>query len=233
CELYAMLYGSGDDLVLLLPALAEERKGAVRPLAEWARMRARAGSAALFVDYAGCGESPGEFADVTWQSLLANARAALQAAYARAGRAVGCLACRLASRLALEAAAALPGMVRRLCFWDPIFDGQAWLRDLRRRSRFRGTAASVGEEGEDIDGNLFSKQLIADLENLSGPPPAPSCPLLMIAFANRDASPSLRAAAAQWGAEIQCLALPPFWQEADPPNAEALLARTSAWFAGG
>jgi len=229
-DLYAMLYGSGGDLALILPPLAEERKGAVRPLAEWARKRASQGSAALFFDYGGCGESPGDFSSVTWQSLREDAGAALQIARARAGgRPVACLACRLAARLAVEIAAAQPETVRKLCLWDPVFDGQLWLRELRRRSRFRGSGVIISEAGEDIDGTFIGRRFIEDLENMRGLPPAPPCPVLMIAFANRSAPPAISEAAAQWRAELECVAMPSFWQESDPPCAETLFAHTMAW----
>ncbi|GEM_PF-3259892 len=162
------MYEPGRDargaLCVGLP-LAEERKGCVRVVHELGVTLAGSGWRTLVFDYAGTGESPGSFRDLTWASLVADAQAALAWLRERAQGPTVVLGIRAGARVMLEAASADTAQAALL--WAPVLDPGLWLRDLRRRSRFRGTGAQAPANGGwDVDGYLFSDRLCADLEGL-------------------------------------------------------------------
>ncbi|MBN2712020.1 MAG: hypothetical protein JXR97_06235, partial [Planctomycetes bacterium] len=74
CGLSATRYGEAERAVLVFLPLAEERKGCVRPVHELGLACVAAGWSLITFDYAGTGESYGDFSDITWERLGSNCR---------------------------------------------------------------------------------------------------------------------------------------------------------------
>ena len=225
-------------LALALLPPGEERKGCVRAVHNLGMRLLRADSGLVAFDYSGTGESPGGFETVRWQSLVEDAASALKSVADLAGVPAALLGIRLGARIALEAAGAVPGRDIRFCLWEPVLDSKAWLREARRRSRFRRTAAPPApEEGvEDIDGIPYGTAFIRDLESLPLPgPDAGGRPCRVIQIGHRSApSPSMAALAAHLGASEPpvCVRQAAFWLENDVSEADELTACTAGILCG-
>ncbi len=221
--------GQTRGAVLLFSALAEEMNKTRRATTAAAQAFAAGGWAVLQVDWQGCGDSEGDFAEARWDNWLA------QASDARAhwaalhpglplwawGVRAGCL---MAS--ALDADAPWAGQL----WWQPVIKGQShwqqWLRLKQAAGMADGgavdvaalkTAAARGESVE-IAGYTFSADLVRGLvaAELSAPR-GPACwleatsqsPAVLLpatqALLSRWAAPHVRAAAlndrAPWAAQ--------------------------------
>ncbi len=218
--------------LLAMHSLAEERKGCVRPLYATVQRLALAGWTSLLFDYAGTGDSPGDFVGVTRASLREDCHGVLDYLLheTRADR-VCLLAVRLGARLALELAAERAEMIERICLWEPVLDGGRWLKELQRRSRFRHGAGSL--DGLDLDGYVFSEELAAALDRMGADLPRVSCPVHILTVGHRSSpTAAMERMAAGLGASIQALELPPFWLATDMVKADALLETTVAALCG-
>jgi len=124
-------------LVVYAHPLGEEMNKSRRMVAMQARALAAAGYAVLLPDLLGCGDSPGDLADATWDGWVNELCAAVH--WLRAQAATGADAAppvtlwglRSGALLAAAAAARL-GSVPRLLLWQPAVQGrtvlQQWLR---------------------------------------------------------------------------------------------------------
>ncbi|MFW5858118.1 MAG: serine aminopeptidase domain-containing protein [Planctomycetota bacterium] len=232
--LHAVAYGpAGAPTLVACHGLGEERKGAVRVLHELGRTLAAGGAGLIGFDYAGTGESPGSFDAVRWDGLVGDTVAVLRAAAARAdGAALGLLGVRLGARVALGAAAAAPAPVAGVVHWEPVFDGGRWLRELARRSRFRGTGgaaagSALADGAEDVDGYVFSAGLAGDLSGQGGALPPATGRQAVVQIGHRaDPAPRLAQAGEALGAAVVCLRMQPFWLESDIVDGAALIEET-------
>ncbi len=170
--------------VLCLP-LHDEGVRAYRALVEFARELARRGFAALLFDYRGCGESEGEFEEVSVGTCVEDIHAAAGLLANEAGLDdCGLLGVRLGGTAAAIAAAApgSVGRISRLVLWSPVADTRAYFRDLlrgrlftefctigRAESTLQGLTADL-EAGEAVDvqgyrvgRRLYQECVLADL----------------------------------------------------------------------
>jgi len=118
-------------LVVHAPAFAEEMNKARRMTACAARDFAAHGLAVLAIDLFGCGDSPGDFGDATWEIWVGDVVAAVEWARARAegplwlwGLRAGALLC----------SAALPSVRQpaSLLLWQPVVSGTQYLTQFLR-----------------------------------------------------------------------------------------------------
>ena len=225
-ELAATLYGEGRRTLLMLQPIGEERKGVLRPLSRLARVLARSDWQVLLFDYAGTGDSPGAFEDLTWQTLLGNAKDALSQLLGSGQTATAhVLGVRLAARLGLELAQANPAGVTRLVLWEPVMDAARWWRESKRRSRFR--LGDAGQSPNDIDGYVYGQAMVASLENMATPAPSCPCEVGIVTVSNRPSpSPAMQQLADSLAAPLETIVQPPFWLETDVVKTEDLFAAT-------
>ena len=164
---------TGAGCVLLAP-LADERKSSLRSMVEVARTLAASGIAALRVDYRGSGDSSGASNEMTLASMAEDAAAGAE--YLRAD--CGCDKVALAG-LRLGGAVALLAAERAradaVVMIEPVADGAAYVRELRRRMSIRrmltkGQEAAGDAEDSgapfDLDGTALDRTFLAEIEAL-------------------------------------------------------------------
>ncbi|NEX22541.1 hydrolase 2, exosortase A system-associated [Thiorhodococcus mannitoliphagus] len=118
--------------VLFVPPFAEEMNKARRMVALQARRLAQTGYAVLIPDLYGCGDSPGDFSEATWDGWKADLADCVEWLHARHaeppllwGLRAGCLLMsELLSNGSLQATACL--------FWQPVINGELYLNQFLR-----------------------------------------------------------------------------------------------------
>lgn len=220
--LAALRYGEGEKVVIVFQPLAEERKGCVRPLHELGLACASAGHGMVLFDYAGTGESPGDFGDISWSALKTNCADAVLQAKELGAKEILFLGVRLGARLALETARDFPP--ERIVLWEPVTDGGKWLKEISRRSKFR--LGNVEKSANDVDGYLFSETMVGDL-NEAADFESPETETKIIAIApGGKASKDAVMVAEKFSAAITPVEMEPFWLETDVVDAARLIAET-------
>jgi len=168
--------------VLIGNPLFEERKSAQRPLVETARILADAGLAVLRFDYRGCGDSEGDFSDVTAGDWMADIQAAAGWLKSRfAALPLGLLGLRLGATLALTAGESPDQPACDFAvLWEPVVHGrqdleQEWRRKLLKEmmtfGRTRVTREALNRdlaEGRtiDFDGYPVTPALVRSLDGI-------------------------------------------------------------------
>ena len=232
--------------VVLCDPFAEEKKSAASTLAALARALAAGGLWAWHFDYRGTGDSGGEFADFTLEDWREDVGAAVD--FARVvGQVeeVGLLGLRLGATLAAE----LAGHLRpwRVVLWEPLRDGERYVRELRQRATIKSMLTEAeGEapaaptpapgEGLDYGGYLLTPRVLEELSALRLAPLAEAgCPVLLVECTARGqvsaAGQALVAGAPL--AEARALSLEPFWQRVGLVDTSRLVEMTREWLAEG
>jgi len=164
---------SGAGCVLLAP-LADERKSSLRSMVEVARTLAGRGIAALRIDYRGAGDSSGTSIETTLASMAEDAAAGAEYLRKRCGcDKVALAGLRLGGSVALLAAER--ARADAVVMIEPVVDGGAYVRELRRRRSIRRMltkgqeAAGDAEDPDspfDLDGTALARAFLAELEAL-------------------------------------------------------------------
>jgi exosortase A-associated hydrolase 2 len=134
---FALLFAPADKprkaagTLLFVPPFAEEMNKSRRTVALGARALAANGWTVLLFDPLGCGDSPGDFGDASWDAWVDDVVRAHRWLRERSDAPVGLWALRSG---ALLAAAALPviGSVPTLVLWQPITSGKVQLQQFLR-----------------------------------------------------------------------------------------------------
>lgn len=116
-------------IVVVLHGLGGHKVGRYRIGVETSARLAAAGIGTLRFDVRGCGDSEGEYTQMTIESQVSDALAVLNYIQGHPevekGR-IGILGRSLGAALSILAAAQF-GAVKTMCLWAPLFDGQQWL----------------------------------------------------------------------------------------------------------
>jgi exosortase A-associated hydrolase 2 len=143
--------------LLFLPPFAEELNRSRHVMAAFARGCAKIGIGVALLDPYGIGDSEGDFGDARWDIWREDVSAALQWIDAMGSEPTAIGGLRLGASLAAEIAADQPGRFKRLVLWQPVANGQTYLKQFLR-IRF---AADLAEGGDGQD----TKALMAELES--------------------------------------------------------------------
>jgi exosortase A-associated hydrolase 2 len=208
-------------VIVHAPALAEEMNKSRRMVALQARALADLGCAVLVPDLLGCGESPGDFGNATWDDWVddvASAARWMQQHGAREGGAAPPLVLwgmRAGALLAAQAAARL-GDVRALLLWHPAPAGRPLLQQFMRLATAAAWVPGPQAPGPDAPDGTAATGAVREAAR----PPAADEP---IEIAGYTLSPGLRA-----GLGAARLSAPQgvqhaLWLECSP-RAEATLA---------
>jgi uncharacterized protein len=236
--------------VLLCHAFGEERKSSALTMTRLARAIAAAGRAALQFDYAGCGDSAGDFVDADVQTRLDDIACA--AAFLRRETGVDSvclLGLRLGATLALESAGAMPHCCAAVLL-EPITDGAKYLGGEMRRKLVRQmmtdgagrmNRAEVMKQLEqddavfDLDGFAIRGAAYRQLSALGIRPNqvAFTGPTLVcqLHFNDKPKAELQAACEAIPNATMRSLVLPPVWSRIDITLAPDLNATVTEWLA--
>lgn len=223
--------------LLLCPPLVEERKAAQRAMVDGARrLAAQVPCAVLRIDYRGCGDSSGAFADYTVGDWLAD----IGAATAWLGRRFpGLPQARLGVRAGALLALQPPVPAAAFLLWEPVA-GAEFIRQLLQRrmvndmvaygraqvSRKEIEATLHGGGSVDLDGYTFTGSQCAQLEACAFPGIAQ--PLLALATgADTRAVDAVRTQNPD--AEVRTIRLAPFWNSVGHVETVALAEASAAW----
>ena len=114
------------------PPFAEEMNRARRMAALQARRLAELGVDVLLLDPFGTGDSAGDFGDARWDIWRDDVRTAVAWLATRTDGQVGLWGVRLGALLAADVAAADPGRIACLIFWQPVLSGDRYLTQFLR-----------------------------------------------------------------------------------------------------
>ena len=124
--------GSGRALTVICPPLFSEYMRTQLALRQVAIGLAEQGHHVLRIDYRGTGDSYGELASTTISDWVADVALAVQEGRDLTGNAtIRLLGVRAGALLACKAAGSLQG-INRVVLWDPVPDGEGYLKLLRR-----------------------------------------------------------------------------------------------------
>ena len=245
--LAGMLYLPAEDdpsrpAVVLCNAFADERKSSCLAMVRLARRLASSGFPTLRFDYAGCGDSPGEFVDATVLTRIADIDVAAECAKEQTGRRQICLCgLRLGATLAARAAQARTDVVA-LALIEPISDGGGYIdgqvrRKLVRQMMTSGQADGHGEQDDivDLDGYALRPSTIEELRGLNLQQTTFAGPVLIVQASfnekiRRDTAAGVSACGSAGArVDVRALVLPPFWGRIDIADTTPLEDAVAGW----
>jgi exosortase A-associated hydrolase 2 len=238
---------TGNALVFCHP-FAEEKKCAHRTMVDAARACADAGWAVLRFDQRGCGDSPGRFGAYDlrdWREDIANA---IDCAARETSAKIGLLGLRLGATLAAQVADERSD-VACLALWEPIIDGERYIKQNLRRSMIKAMmtrheggedtegaaseAAALGEGTVDFDGYRVPEALREQTEqiDLLDPPPAYPRPTLVLNIGTGDTVDEAmqQLAAAYAHGTASAVRQEPIWQRIGVIDAHTTISATVDW----
>ncbi|MDP6523652.1 MAG: alpha/beta fold hydrolase [Kiritimatiellia bacterium] len=254
--LCATLYFPDGDVsgaILFCNPMFEELKASTRLMVEAARAFCAAGFAVLRFDYRGCGDSEGEFADMSvgdWLDDIGRALRFLNNHCPTADSPV-ILGVRLGGTLALQA---LRGNeeVRRVVLWEPVPDCRSYIgQELRKKltkemmtfGSNRATRDSLLAElaaggNVDLDGYCLSARLYSDLCNLDSAGMAGDGREVLLLNVSHQTSVSRsyvkyrdRLEESSFSSTVDAVRLQPFWNLVGYVDGQPLIDRTREWLA--
>jgi pimeloyl-ACP methyl ester carboxylesterase len=206
-----------QSAVLLCCPLGHEYLNSHRAFRQIAIRLSELGYPVLRFDYFGCGDSGGGPEKATLDLWLSNVTQAAAQLKTRSQAARLCLlGVRFGAAMAMTAAAKL-GSVDSLVLWDPVVDGNSYLRELKAfhkqvldlaEANSRGVVRPPAYDGLSLFG--FGPHLVAELSQIDvlsiGGTPAKQ--ILLIESTAESANGHLSGRLRQWGANVDYRRLP-------------------------
>lgn len=229
--------------VIYVHPFAEEMNKSRRMAAMQARAMAAAGYAVLQVDLLGCGDSSGDFGDVSWATWIDNLVEAARWFRERTEGPLYWWGLRVGALLAVAAANAFAAP-SRLLLWQPVMLGKQYLQQFLRL-KVAGELLEGANKGVmnrlkaqladglpvEVAGYMLAPALAAGLEKaeLTIPGCVERVALIEIAaVTSTDLSPAARTRLDQWrdaGVDVRGLSVagPAFWQTTEIEECPALI----------
>lgn len=166
--------------MLFIPPFGEELNRCRHLVAEQARRFSDSGIACLILDLYGTGDSEGETVDASWEIWHRDVLAATRwISAALVEKPVLLWGLRLGGLLALDVAAANPGLYSGILLWQPVTNGKTYITQVLRQ-RVAALASSSAEaettkqlrerlaagESLDVGGYTLGSRLTADIDGL-------------------------------------------------------------------
>jgi exosortase A-associated hydrolase 2 len=121
-----------SEIVLFLPAFAEELNRCRVMVALQARQLAAIGVGTLLLDYFGTGDSAGDFRDTNWSQWQQDTRVAIAWLNSQGYDNISLWGMRMGALLAAEIADQSPDLFTRLLLWQPVLSGEKYLTQFLR-----------------------------------------------------------------------------------------------------
>lgn len=157
-----------------------------RNVAAQARLLAESGFNVLLLDLTGCGDSPGDFVDASWQTWKQDAACALDSLLALDRVPLILWGLRLGGLLACELAEERED-IQRLLLWQPVLNGEQQIDQfLRLRTAAAAVDSITGFDRKSLWGELRSGQAL----EIAGYQLSPALALEVAGVRLRDFNPS-------------------------------------------
>lgn len=163
-----------NKAILICSPIAQEHIRTYKVIRNIAKSLSIKGYHVLRFDYAGIGDSSGEFADMSIDNWLDNISQACNELVDISGvKKINILGVRLGGTLAVLSGTSLP--VEKIVMWDPVVTGSEYLSNLKRMhgemltDTMRYSVPRKPEESysRELLGYIFSEDLLNELANLS------------------------------------------------------------------
>jgi exosortase A-associated hydrolase 2 len=239
--------------IVFVHAFGEEMNKSRRMVALQARALADAGCAVLQIDLHGCGDSSGDFGEVSWDAWLEDVvrasawlRDRSNAPFWFWGHRAGCL-------LATQAASRLD-MAANFLFWQPVVSGKQYLQQFLRlklagellggdgKGVMEGLRRQLAEgRSVEIAGYALAPALAAGLEQAELTPPTKPCRMEWLELSSMPGAtltPVAQTHLSVWQtaghlAQGRVVMGPAFWQTVEIEQCPALIDATVAAIRGG
>lgn len=176
--LYTPPKNNATEVVLFLPAFAEEMNRCRVMVAMQARMLAARGYGCLLLDYYGTGDSAGDFTETSWEQWYSDAISAYDWLIDQGHQHIALWGIRTGALLAAELANENVRRFSRVLLWQPVLDGKTyWTHFFRIRLAKlieQGTPKETTQqmrqhlqEGNDLEIShyIITPKLFTSLEN--------------------------------------------------------------------
>ncbi len=154
---YSPETGNSGKAVILVPPFAEELNRSKRMYVLCARQLAAAGMEVYCFDFVGTGDSYGEWGSFSWSDWQQNLADVYRHIKASGSDEISVITLRLGALIVSDAIAAGQLQFDKCLFWDPVEDGEIYVRQLMRLK----IAAAMSEDAQ----ALTTKDVMADIEN--------------------------------------------------------------------
>lgn len=214
--------------LLQVAAFADEMNKSRPMVIRQARAAADAGYATLILDCYGTGDSDGQFHDASWDTWVDDVRVAARWLRDRGFERIDVWGVRTGAALALDALHDMPVEVGRLIFWQPVVNGQVYLKQflrLRRAAEIFHTAGADEDAGNgdgpvEVAGYVLVPSMSGALERIRLERQSPNCGRVVLVEVSSLPEPTLARPTLKlvqtWrdsGTEVKAEAVPgePFW----------------------
>lgn len=133
--------------IVYIHPFADEMNKSRRMAALQAKAFAESGFGVLQIDLYGCGDSQGEFCDVTWEIWKNNIQDAVQWLLAREHSQISLWGVRLGALLMMDWIKSSPVPIDRLIFWQPVLNGSVMINQFLRLA---SASQMMGKHGTSV-----------------------------------------------------------------------------------
>jgi len=153
--------------VLFIPPFAEEMNKSRRMFSLQANALANAGVSSLIVDLYGTGDSSGDFSEARWDSWVGNIGQTVGWLLDQGYSKISYIGLRLGGLLALDAANTGVIQLDKFVWWQPVLNGEIYLRQCLRLRAAQGMLSS-GESKKDNTQMLYERMMEGENIELAG-----------------------------------------------------------------
>lgn len=228
------LPATGRTALLILPPFAEEMNCCRRLFARLARQLAGFGIDSYLPDFAGTGDSAGQFSQISlqqWRTDLLQFLPELQR-YTQ----IQLLGCRFGAALLLDWLPALQAQlnISRILLWQPLLQTDRFWQQLQRQQLLSKAAMAASDHTLDVAGYAVPLQLHAEIQLLQPQLPAGFSALLWLesSLTGEIGAVAKKIQQAHPGLQLQTIQTAPYWLSQEPTDSDELLSASLKFLAG-
>lgn len=224
----------GHTALLIVPPFAEEMNCCRRLFAKLARQLAGFGIDSYLPDFAGTGDSAGQFSQISlkqWRADLLQFLPELQQ-YSQ----VQLLGCRFGAALLLDWLPALQAQlnISQILLWQPQLQTDRFWQQLQRQQLLSTAAVAASEHTLDVAGYAVPLQLRTEIQALQPQLPASSTALLWLesSLTGEIGAAAKKIQQAHPGLQLKTIQASPYWLSQEPTDSGDLLAISLKFLTG-
>ena len=226
--------GPGHTALLILPPFAEEMNCCRRLLAKLARQLASFGIDTFLPDFAGTGDSAGQFSQISlqqWRADLLQFLPELQQ-YSQ----VQLLGCRFGAALLLDWLPALQAQLKisQILLWQPQLQTDRFWQQLQRQQLLGTVAVAASEHTLDVAGYAVPLQLRTEIQTLQSHLPTSSTAILWLesSLTGEIGAAAKKIQQAHPSLQLQTIQASPYWLSQEPTDSGELISASLTFLTG-